>query len=123
MTLSDTEKARWDAVEENLKGKGIKLEFTQFTDYSQPNVAVKDGSVDINAFQHHNFLDNWNSKNDDALVSVADTYIAPIRLYSGTENGKINTLLSKKFQKVEPLPYQMTQQMKAVPCMSCNQQV
>lgn len=88
MTLSDTEKARWDAVEENLKGKGIKLEFTQFTDYSQPNVAVKDGSVDINAFQHHNFLDNWNSKNDDALVSVADTYIAPIRLYSGTENGK-----------------------------------
>ena len=88
MTLSDTEKARWDAVEENLKGKGIKLEFTQFTDYSQPNVAVKDGSVDINAFQHHNFLDNWNSKNGDALVSVADTYIAPIRLYSGTENGK-----------------------------------
>ena len=47
------------------------------------NVAVKDGSVDINAFQHYNFLDNWNSKNDNALVAVADTYIAPIRLYSG----------------------------------------
>ena len=98
MTLSDTEKARWDAVEENLKGKGIKLEFTQFTDYSQPNVAVKDGSVDINAFQHHNFLDNWNSKNDDALVSVADTYIAPIRLYSGTENGK------NKYTSIKEIP-------------------
>ena len=98
MTLNDTEKARWDAVEENLKGKGIKLEFTQFTDYSQPNVAVKDGSVDINAFQHHNFLDNWNSKNDDALVSVADTYIAPIRLYSGTENGK------NKYTSVKEIP-------------------
>ena len=98
MTLSDTEKARWDAVEENLKGKGIKLEFTQFTDYSQPNVAVKDGSVDINAFQHHNFLDNWNSKNGDALVSVADTYIAPIRLYSGTENGK------NKYTSIKEIP-------------------
>ena len=98
MTLSDTEKARWDAVEENLKGKGIKLEFTRFTDYSQPNVAVKDGSVDINAFQHHNFLDNWNSKNDDALVSVADTYIAPIRLYSGTENGK------NKYTSIKEIP-------------------
>ena len=98
MTLNDTEKARWDAVEENLKGKGIKLEFTQFTDYSQPNVAVKDGSVDINAFQHHNFLDNWNSKNDDALVSVADTYIAPIRLYSGTENGK------NKYTSIKEIP-------------------
>lgn len=98
MTLSDTEKARWDAVEKNLKGKGIKLEFTQFTDYSQPNVAVKDGSVDINAFQHHNFLDNWNSKNGDALVSVADTYIAPIRLYSGTENGK------NKYTSIKEIP-------------------
>lgn len=98
MTLSDTEKARWDAVEENLKGKGVKLEFTQFTDYSQPNVAVKDGSVDINAFQHHNFLDNWNSKNGDALVSVADTYIAPIRLYSGTENGK------NKYTSIKEIP-------------------
>ena len=66
MTLSDTEKARWDQVQKNLDEAktGIKLEFTQFTDYSQPNVAVKDGSVDINAFQHYNFLDNWNSKND-----------------------------------------------------------
>ncbi len=98
MTLNDTEKARWDAVEENLKGKGIRLEFTQFTDYSQPNVAVKDGSVDINAFQHHNFLDNWNSKNGDALVSVADTYIAPIRLYSGTENGK------NKYTSIKEIP-------------------
>ena len=44
MTLSDTEKARWDPVQRTwmtLKGTGIKLEFTQFTDYSQPNVAVK----------------------------------------------------------------------------------
>ena len=74
------------------------MEFTQFTDYSQPNVAVKDGSVDINAFQHYNFLDNWNSKNDNALVAVADTYIAPIRLYSGTENGK------NKYTSIKEIP-------------------
>ena len=100
MTLSDTEKARWDQVQKNLDDAktGIKLEFTQFTDYSQPNVAVKDGSVDINAFQHYNFLDNWNSKNDNALVAVADTYIAPIRLYSGTENGK------NKYTSIKEIP-------------------
>ena len=100
MTLSDTEKARWDQVQKNLDDAktGIKLEFTQFTDYSQPNVAVKDGSVDINAFQHYNFLDNWNSKNDKALVAVADTYIAPIRLYSGTENGK------NKYTSIKEIP-------------------
>ncbi len=95
---SGSEEARWDKVQELVKKDGIKLEFTQFTDYSQPNVAVKDGSVDINAFQHYNFLDNWNSKNDKALVAVADTYIAPIRLYSGTENGK------NKYTSIKEIP-------------------
>ena len=100
MTLSDTEKARWDQVQKNLDDAktGIKLEFTQFTDYSQPNVAVKDGSVDINAFQHYNYLENWNKENNADLVSVADTYIAPIRLYSGTKDGK------NKYTDVKDIP-------------------
>ena len=100
MTLSDTEKARWDQVQKNLDDAktGIKLEFTQFTDYSQPNVAVKDGSVDINAFQHYNYLENWNKENSADLVSVADTYIAPIRLYSGTKDGK------NKYTDVKDIP-------------------
>ena len=100
MTLSDTEKARWDQVQKNLDDAktGIKLEFTQFTDYSQPNQAVRDGDVDINAFQHYNYLENWNKENSADLVSVADTYIAPIRLYSGTKDGK------NKYTDVKDIP-------------------
>ena len=100
MTLSDTEKARWDQVQKNLDDAktGIKLEFTQFTDYSQPNVAVKDGSVDINAFQHYNFLNNWNKENKGDVVAVADTLLSPIHLFSGTENGKA------KYKDVKELP-------------------
>ena len=91
MTLSDTEKARWDQVQKNLDDAktGIKLEFTQFTDYSQPNKATADGEVDLNAFQHYNFLNNWNKENGKDLVAIADTYISPIRLYSG-KNGEEN---------------------------------
>ena len=90
MSLSDTEEARWNKVQEILdkENAGIKLEYTQFTDYSQPNQALLDGDVDINAFQHYNFLENWNKEKGADLVSVADTYIAPIRLYSGTKDGK-----------------------------------
>ena len=90
MSLSDTEEARWKEVQKNLDDAkaNIKLEFTEFTDYSQPNQAVRDGDVDINAFQHYNYLENWNKENSADLVSVADTYIAPIRLYSGTKDGK-----------------------------------
>ncbi|KXT84837.1 MetQ/NlpA family ABC transporter substrate-binding protein [Streptococcus panodentis] len=100
MSLSDTEQARWDKVQEILdkENSGIKLDFTQFTDYSQPNRALVDGDVDINAFQHYNFLENWNKENNADLVAVADTYIAPIRLYSGTEDGK------NKYSSVKDIP-------------------
>ena len=100
MNLSDTEEARWKEVQKNLDDAkaNIKLEFTQFTDYSQPNQAVRDGDVDINAFQHYNYLENWNKENNADLVSVADTYIAPIRLYSGTKDGK------NKYTDVKDIP-------------------
>lgn len=100
MNLSDTEEARWDKVQEILDEEkaGVKLEFTQFTDYSQPNQAVRDGDVDINAFQHYYYLKNWNKENNADLVSVADTYIAPIRLYSGTKDGK------NKYTDVKDIP-------------------
>ena len=100
MSLSDTEEARWKEVQKNLDdaNANIKLEFTEFTDYSQPNQAVRDGDVDINAFQHYNYLENWNKENSADLVSVADTYIAPIRLYSGTKDGK------NKYTDVKDIP-------------------
>ncbi|MFC3928198.1 MetQ/NlpA family ABC transporter substrate-binding protein [Streptococcus caprae] len=100
MSLSESEEARWDKIQEILdeKESGIKLEFTQFTDYSQPNKAVAEGEVDINAFQHYNFLNNWNKENNEDLVAIAETYIAPIRLYSGTENNK------NKYTSVEQIP-------------------
>ena len=100
MNLSDTEEARWDKVQEILDKEkaGVKLDFTQFTDYSQPNQAVRDGDADINAFQHYYYLKNWNKENNADLVSVADTYIAPIRLYSGTKDGK------NKYTDVKDIP-------------------
>ena len=81
MTFSDTEKARWDKIKE-LVGDKANIEFTEFTDYTQPNEAVENKEIDINAFQHYNFLENWNKENKQNLVAIADTYLAPIRLYS-----------------------------------------
>ena len=88
MTMTDSDKERWDKREELLKKENIKLKFKEFTDYSQPNKALKNGEIDINSFQHYNFLNNWNKENKGDLVTVAETYISPINLFSGTENGK-----------------------------------
>ncbi|RLU49942.1 MetQ/NlpA family ABC transporter substrate-binding protein [Streptococcus iniae] len=99
ITKTDSDQARWDKIEELLKKENITLKYKEFTDYSQPNKAVANGEVDINAFQHYNFLNNWNKENKENLVAIADTYISPIHLFSGTDQkGKA------KYKTVEDLP-------------------
>ena len=98
MTIDDDEQQRWDLIQEKLKKDNIELEFITFTEYSQVNKAVADGELDVNAFQHYYYLNNWNKENNQDLVAIADTYIAPIRLYSGTKDGK------NKYTKINELP-------------------
>ncbi|HER2475713.1 MetQ/NlpA family ABC transporter substrate-binding protein [Streptococcus pyogenes] len=99
MTKTESDQARWGKVEELLKKDNITLKYKEFTDYSQPNKAVANGEVDINAFQHYNFLNNWNKENKEHLVAIADTYISPINLFSGTsQDGKA------KYKSVADLP-------------------
>ncbi|VTS38869.1 lipoprotein [Streptococcus porcinus] len=99
MTKTTSDDARWKKVEDLLKKDGIKLKYKEFTDYSQPNKAVANGEVDINAFQHYNFLTNWNKENKENLVAIAETYISPIHLFSGTtQKGKV------KYKSVSELP-------------------
>ena len=89
---SDSEVARWEKVQDLLKKDGITLEFKDFTDYSQPNEATDNGEVDLNAFQHYNFLNNWNKEKGKELTAIADTYIAPIRLYPGKDVKKLEDI-------------------------------
>lgn len=98
MAKSDTEEARWDKIEELLQEEGVKIEYTEFTDYSQPNKATENGEVDVNAFQHYNFLNNWNKENQGNLVPIADTYFTAFRLYSGTKDG------SERYTDVKQIP-------------------
>lgn len=65
MAKSDSEEARWNKIEELLKDKHVTIKYTEFTDYSQPNKALENGEIDINAFQHYNFLNEWNKKTQD----------------------------------------------------------
>ena len=98
MTIDNDEQQRWDLIQKKLEKENVKLEFTPFTEYPQVNKAVADGELDVNAFQHYYYLNNWNKENNQDLVAIADTYIAPIRLYSGTKDGK------NKYKKVNELP-------------------
>ena len=73
----------WDNVKERLAKDGIELEYVKFTEYSQPNAALADGSIDLNAFQPQIFLDSYLQEHkDQELVSIGNTVNAPLGVYS-----------------------------------------
>ena len=53
---SKAEAAIWKSIAKTAKEKyGITLKTKNFTDYNQPNKALKSGDIDMNAFQHYAF--------------------------------------------------------------------
>ena len=88
MTRDDYTTELWDKVTELAADKGVTLNLTEFTDYSQPNKALAEGDIDVNAFQHIYFLNNWNQENGEDIQVAGYTIYSPIRFYSGVEGDK-----------------------------------
>lgn len=61
---------------------GITIKVKTFGDYIAVDTALAQGDIDLNAFQHQPYLDNFNAKNNTNLVPIAKTYLAPIAGYS-----------------------------------------
>jgi D-methionine transport system substrate-binding protein len=60
-------------VSENLaEDAGLTIEYTEFTDYNTPNIALTDGSIDANLFQNSTFLETYNEQAGGSLVSVGE---------------------------------------------------
>lgn len=74
-----------NAIKENLAAEGYDLQVTEFTDYVLPNMALDDGSLDANYFQHQPYLDDFNKERSTELVSVAKIHYEPLGLYPGTK--------------------------------------
>jgi len=66
-----------------LAKQGYDLQVVEFTDYVQPNVALSDGDIDANYFQHKPYLDDYNKQNGTDLVSMAAIHYEPLGLYPG----------------------------------------
>ena len=69
-------------VKDLLAKEGYDLVIKEFTDYVQPNMALADGDLDANFFQHIPYLENMNKEKDLKLTWVAKVHIEPLGLYS-----------------------------------------
>ncbi|MEJ7174630.1 dipeptide ABC transporter glycylmethionine-binding lipoprotein [Staphylococcus caprae] len=73
----------WEKVKELAKKDGIDLEIKHFSDYNVPNKALSDGDIDMNAFQHFAFLDQYKRAHKDAKIqALSTTVLAPLGIYS-----------------------------------------
>lgn len=75
---------QWYHLEEVLLEDNIELELVVFEDYATPNTALSSGNLDLNAYQHRLFLEEYNEDSGDDLVEIAATTFNPLGLYSDT---------------------------------------
>ena len=71
------EKAR-DVAAKN----GLTVEIIEFNDYVLPNLALNDGEVDVNSFQHKPYLESFNKDRKMNLVDIGTTYVSPMGYFS-----------------------------------------
>lgn len=73
----------WEKVKELAKKDDIDLEIKHFSDYNVPNKAHSDGDIDLNAFQHFAFLDQYKKAHKDTNIeALSTTVLAPLGIYS-----------------------------------------
>lgn len=81
---------QWKAVQKVLDDEdaGIYIELVEFDAYTLPNEALNAGEIDLNAFQHKAYLANEVETVGYDVVTIGDTLMAPLSLYSN----KVDTL-------------------------------
>lgn len=71
-----------EVVKKIAEKDGLKIEIVEFNDYIQPNVALNQGDIDVNSFQHKPYLDNIIKDRNYDIISLANTVIFPMGIYS-----------------------------------------
>jgi len=99
-----------EAIKSELKTKGIELNIIVFTDYVQPNIALANGQIDANFFQHKPYLDDFNKNNHTNLVSAGSIHYEPLGIFPG----KIDNINNLSRGSVITVPSDTTNEARAL---------
>jgi D-methionine transport system substrate-binding protein len=94
--MSGEDEDIWRTVAANAAKHGITVKLTTFSDYTQPNEALAQHDLDLNAFQHKPYLDAQVKARHYDIVPAGYTYVQPIGLYS------------RKWKSIDALPQNAT---------------
>lgn len=71
-----------DAVGPILEKDGYTVEYTSFTDLTQADIALNEGSADLNVDQHTAWMNVFNEEKGGNLASITEVPTVPAGLYS-----------------------------------------
>jgi D-methionine transport system substrate-binding protein len=81
--IADISQPYWKTFKTLAKQRlNVDVVYKNFTDYSQPNPALAQQQLDLNEFQHLQYLANYNVTNSQDLQPIGATAIYPLPLYS-----------------------------------------
>ena len=66
-----------ESIRDSVKEKGYDLDITTFDDSIQPNVALEEGSIDVNWYQHKPYLDQTGFPSRSDMPSVRPSQSVP----------------------------------------------
>lgn len=66
-----------------LSKAGYTIDLKVITDIVVPNVAVDEGSLEVNLFQHKPYMDEFNKTRKGALIPLVQVPTAPYGIYPG----------------------------------------
>jgi len=75
-----------------LAEKGVNIQVIEITDYVQPNIALLQGDIDANFFQHIPYLEQFNADHKADFRIAARVHVEPLGIYSK----KLNNLQALK---------------------------
>ncbi len=81
-----------EALKDEFTNAGLEVEIVSFDDYVQPNLALADGSLDANYFQHRPYLETFSAEHILDLTVIGQVHVEPLALYSS------------KYKSIEELP-------------------
>lgn len=80
------------AIQPELEKKGYTVKLVEFSDYVQPDLALGNGEINVNLFQHSVYLENFSKEHKLELSPVISVPTASMGIFS------------KKIKKIEELP-------------------
>jgi D-methionine transport system substrate-binding protein len=99
-TVGDFAEIVKESLKPQLEKRGFKVRLVEFTDYVQPNIALSEGSLDANIFQHKPYLDQFAKEKGLSLTPIAQVPTAPLGIYGG----KLKSLAQVKSGSTVAMP-------------------